>query len=516
MDIAARERADLAQLKAFRDEIDASRISDIVLLGMGGSSLGAAVLSESFGQREGWPRMHVLDSTDPDQIRSVEEAIVLQATTFIVASKSGSTLEPSILKDYFWERVVEAKGAAHAGKQFIAITDPGSALQKAAKAEDFAQIFLGDPSIGGRYSVLSKFGLVPGAAMGLDLERFLGDTERMVRSCGPLVPPAANPGARLGIMLGTLATKCGRDKITILASEGLRTMGAWLEQLIAESTGKKGKGLIPLDGEHLGAPESYGDDRVFVNLRLAGVDHGVERLSGLVELGHPVIDIVAEDSYQLGQLFYMWEIATAVAGSILGINPFDQPDVELAKVKVRELSDAYEKTGMLREPAPIFETDGIALYADAANAEALGTHDCVSGYLKAHLARLKDHDYFALLAFIEHCDANEARLQAMRMKVRDSRKAATCVGFGPRFLHSTGQAYKGGPDTGVFVQITCDHAKDLNIPGRKMTFGTVERAQALGDLAVLDERGRRALRIHLKDVKSGLAKLSEDFDAALQ
>lgn len=516
MDIAARERADLSQLNTLRREIEASQLTDVVLLGMGGSSLGAAALSESFGQREGWPRMHVLDSTDPDQIRAVEAAIVPQATTFIVASKSGSTLEPNILKDYFWQRAVDARGTDAAGKQFVAITDPGSALQAKAKDEHFAHIFLGDPEIGGRYSVLSKFGLVPGAAMGLDLERFLDETERMVKSCGALVPPATNPGVRLGIALGTLATKCGRDKITIFASEGLKTVGAWLEQLIAESTGKHGKGLIPIDGENFADPDAYDDDRVFVSLRLAGVDDDAAQLAALEERGHPVISVVAEDAYELGQLFYLWEIATAVAGSVIGINPFDQPDVEAAKVKARELTDAFEKTGALPASTPLFEKDGIALYADAANAKALGAHDALTGYLKAHFGRIAPHDYVGLLAFIEQSGEHEAPLQAMRLKLRDSKRVATAVEFGPRFLHSTGQAYKGGSDTGVFVVITGEPVEDLKIPGRTISFGTVERAQAIGDTAVLEERGRRVLRLHLTDVNEGLARLSEAFDAALQ
>ncbi|MDE2465851.1 MAG: bifunctional transaldolase/phosoglucose isomerase [Alphaproteobacteria bacterium] len=514
LDIAARERAHLEALTAFRDEIDRARLSDVVLLGMGGSSLGAAVLAESFGQRQGWPRLHVLDSTDPDQIREIEKKIVPQATRFIVASKSGTTLEPSLLKDYFWDRAVRARGAAAAGDAFIAITDPGSALEKEAKGENFGHVFLGDPQIGGRFSVLSKFGLVPGTAMGLDLERFLDETQHMVTGCGPLVPGYANPGVRLGVVLGTLATKFGRDKVTILASEGLRTLGAWLEQLIAESTGKQGKGLIPVDRESPGDPATYGNDRVFVLVRLAGVDHGAD-VAALEEAGHPVLQIVAEDSYQLGQLFFLWEVAIAIAGSIIGINPFNQPDVEAAKVKARELTDAFQKTGTLPQSAPIYEQRGITLYADDANAEAIGHHDDLAGYLRAHFARLKEGDYAALLAFIEHCDAFENELTRMRVKLRDAKRVATCVGFGPRFLHSTGQAYKGGPDSGVFLEITGEPAEDLEVPGRKISFGMVERAQALGDFAVLNERGRRALRIHLKDVASGLSHLCEVFDAAL-
>ena len=253
-----------------------------------------------------------------------------------------------------------------------------------------------------------------------------------------------------------------------------------------------------------------------MQLRLAGVDRAGEMLTALEVQGHPVIRIVIEDSYQLGQLFFLWEMATAIAGAVIGINPFNQPDVESAKVKVRELSAEYEKAGTLPDEAPVFEDGNIALFADAANAQALGRHEHLSGYLKTHLERLKPNDYFALLAFVEHCDANEAPLQAIRLKVRDTLKSATCLGFGPRYLHSTGQAYKGGPNTGVFVEISCDHAEDLPIPGHRITFGAVERAQALGDIAVLNERGRRALRIHLKDVKAGLKTLSEAFDAALQ
>jgi transaldolase/glucose-6-phosphate isomerase len=516
MDIAARERADLSQLNALRDEIGNSELSDVVLLGMGGSSLGAAVLSESFGDRTDWPRMHVLDSTDPDQIRAVEKAIVLSATKFIVASKSGSTLEPNILKDYFWNRVVEARGIEEAGKQFVAITDPGSALEAKAKDERFAHIFLGDPEIGGRYSVLSKFGLVAGASMGLDLERFLDETGRMVKSCGALVPPAANPGVQLGITLGTLAAKAGRDKVTIIASEGLKTMGAWLEQLIAESTGKHGKGLIPVDGETLGDPDVYGDDRVFVNLRLAGVADGSAEIAALEEAGHPVITIVAEDAYQLGQLFYLWEIAVAVAGSVIDINPFDQPDVEAAKIKARELTAEFEVNGALPAPEPIFETHGVTLYADKANAEALDFRVTLAGYLKAHLARIKPGDYVALIAFIEQSAAHEAPLQAMRMRLRDAKRVATAVQFGPRFLHSTGQLYKGGPDCGLFIVITCDPVEDLAIPGHKISFGTVERAQAIGDIAVLEERGRRVLHIHLSSAEDGLSQLAEAFETALQ
>jgi transaldolase / glucose-6-phosphate isomerase len=507
LDIAERERADLAQLRAFAKTMEG--LSDIVLLGMGGSSLGSDVLAEVFGRRAGWPGLHVLDSTDPEQITAVARKLVPATTRFIVASKSGSTLEPNILKDYFFEFV------GRNANQFIAITDPGSSLEKTAKSEGFAHVFLGDPAIGGRFSVLSKFGLVPAAAMGLDVERLLKETQRMVVSCRPLAPPAANPGVRLGIVLGALAAKCGRDKVTILASRALESVGVWLEQLIAESTGKQGKGLIPITGEPLAGPDAYGDDRIFVQIHLAGTEDDESQLRALEEQGHPVIRIAIEDSYQLGQVFYLWEVAIALAGAVIGINPFDQPDVEAAKVETRRLSDAYEKTGALAKEEPIFALNGFSLYAGGKNAAELRGGNSLAQILRAHLDRIEAGDYFALLAYLEQSDARRAPLEAMRLKVRDRKTVATCVEFGPRYLHSTGQAYKGGPDSGVFLVVTADHAKDLAIPGRKASFGTIELAEALGDFAVLNTRGRRALRIHLSDAKQGLAQLAEAMDEAL-
>ena len=507
LDIVGRELRELTQLRAFAKS--AEGLSDIVLLGMGGSSLGADVLGEVFGRRAGWPGLHVLDSTDPEQIAAVAHRIVLATTLFIVSSKSGSTLEPNILKDYFFE--LTGKN----GKQFVAITDPGSSLEKTAKDEGFAHVFLGDPTIGGRFSVLSKFGVVPAAAMGLDIERLLKEAQRMVVSCGAAAPPAANPGAKLGIVLGTLAAKCGRDKVTILASRALESVGTWLEQLIAESTGKHGKGLIPITGEPLGAPDAYGDDRVFVHLHLAGTESSEVQLRALEERGHPVIRIVIEDSYQLGQIFYLWEIAIALAGAVIGIDPFDQPDVEAAKIETRKLSDQYEKTGALAKQEPIFALNGFSLYADGKNKVGLRGGNSLAQILRTHLDGIEAGDYFALLAYLEPTAAHKAQLEAMRLKVRDKKTVATCVEFGPRYLHSTGQAYKGGPNSGVFLAITCDHRRDLVIPGRKASFGTIQLAEALGDFAVLGERGRRALRIHLSDTTQGLAQLAEAMDEAL-
>ncbi|MBS0275639.1 MAG: bifunctional transaldolase/phosoglucose isomerase [Proteobacteria bacterium] len=501
-DVVSRELKDVPNLKAFAAEVEKNKTTDIVLLGMGGSSLGAEVLRETFGHREGWPNLHVLDSTDPAQIGAVEKAIKMGSTLFIVSSKSGTTLEPNILFDYFFA------ASGKAGKQFIAITDPGSSMEKTAKEHGFGHVFYGEPSIGGRYSVLSKFGLVPAAAMGLDVERLLTETQKFVQSTGELVPASANPGARLGIALGVLANKYGRDKVTILASNALSHVGTWLEQLIAESTGKQGKGLIPVDREPVGAPSSYGNDRVFVNLRVAGDEDHTDAVGALEKAGHPTVRITIDDSYQIGQLFYLCEAAIAFAGMVLKIDPFDQPDVEAAKVSARKLTDAYEKNGRLDEGTPFWDGDGIAAYGD-------GKGRSLGEILKNHLAQLKAGDYFALLAFIELSEGHDAVLQKIRRKVRAKFTNATCFEFGPRFLHSTGQAYKGGPNSGVFLTLTADHKEDRDIPGRKATFGVVEKAQAIGDFSVLVERKRRALRLHMKDADAGLAALTRAFEEAL-
>src|SRR5262249_48924173 len=352
------------------------------------------------------------------------------------------------------------------------------------------------------------------AIMGLDIPRFLHATEEMVHACGAGVPAAENPGVVLGAVLGELA-ECGRDKVTLIASPGIADFGAWLEQMLAESTGKVGKGLIPVDGETVGTPEVYGTDRVFVYVRLeSGPNPSQDRaVNDLERAGHPVVRIAVDKPYNIGEEFFRWEIATAVAGSIIGINAFNQPDVEASKIATRRLTAEFERSGALPREEPFFQSDGIKLFADEANAAALrrasgtGADETLVGYLSAHLKRLAAGDYFALLAYIERNAAHAQSLQAMRHAVRDTRRVATCVGFGPRFLHSTGQAYKGGPNTGVFLQITCDDAIDLPVPGQKYAFGLVKSAQARGDFQVLAERRRRALRVHLADVKHGLHEL---------
>jgi transaldolase / glucose-6-phosphate isomerase len=501
------------QLVQMGSEVKTQKFTHALLLGMGGSSLCPEVLSKTFGKISGYPELHVLDSTDPAEIKAIESKIDVKKTLFIVSSKSGTTLEPNIFKEYFFDRAKQLSGAENAGKQFIAITDPGSKLEEVAAKDKFRHVFHGVPSIGGRYSALSDFGLVPGAVMGLDVLKFLDRTEEMVEACASSVPVNENPGAVLGAILGTLA-KNGRDKVTLITSPGIRDLGAWLEQLLAESTGKQGKGLIPIDREEIGAPEVYGSDRVFAYVRLESAPDANQdaKVAALEKAGHPVVRMSLRDTYDLGQSFFRWEIATAVAGSIIGINAFNQPDVEASKLATRSLTDQYEKTGSLPAEQPILEESGIKLFADEKNATAFagaaGNDKSLAAYLRAHLARIRAGDYFATLAYIEMNDANESSLQKIRHAVRDKKRVATCLGFGPRFLHSTGQAYKGGPNSGVFLQITCEDAADLQVPGQKYTFGIVKAAQARGDFAVLAERNRRALRVHLgKDVQSGLTQL---------
>ena len=516
--IVDEQRKSIRRFPNFAAEVRDAGFSHVLLLGMGGSSLCPDVLAKSFGKIDGFPELHVLDSTDPAQIKSTENKVDLANTLFFVSSKSGTTLEPNIFKQYFFARAKEVIGD-RAGSHFIAITDPGSKLRQEAESDGFRKIFLGVPSIGGRYSALSDFGIAPAAAMGIEIEKFLDRANEMVAACGPGVGPMNNPGVMLGAILG-VAHNSGRNKLTIATSSRIYDLGAWLEQLIAESTGKNGKGLIPVDREPLGEPQIYGIDRVFVYLKLDGdADSYGEKLDTIQRAGHPVVRITLRDVYDLGQEFFRWEIATAVTGSIIGINPFDQPDVEASKIATRKLTEEYEQKGALPAETPVFITEGVKLFADERNAEELkrgAEVQSLSGYLKAHFDRLSKGDYFALLAYVEMNEPHERALQSIRESVRDAKRVATCLGFGPRFLHSTGQAYKGGPNSGVFLQITCDDANDLDVPDQNYTFGIVKAAQARGDFEVLAERGRRALRVHLgPDVSEGLAKLAAVVAAAL-
>ncbi|HXN93463.1 MAG TPA: bifunctional transaldolase/phosoglucose isomerase [Candidatus Acidoferrales bacterium] len=515
--ITEEQIAHIDALKQIAEDVKKARFKHALLLGMGGSSLCPEVLRMTFGKIKGYPELHVLDSTDPAQIKAIEAKVDLKSTICIVSSKSGSTLEPNIYKQYFFERVKAKVGEKEAGNRFIAITDPGSKLQQVAEADKFRKIFFGVPSIGGRYSALSNFGMVPAAVMGLDVAKFLKNTEEMVRACDASSAADSNPGVVLGTILGVAANH-GRDKITIVTSPGIFDLGAWLEQLIAESTGKIGKGIIPVDRERLAKPAAYGNDRVFAYLRLESKPSKAQdaAVAALEKAGHPVVRITLPSTYNLGQEFFRWEIATAVAGSIIGINAFNQPDVEASKIETKKLTSQYEATGSLPPESPFFEEKGIKLFADEKNAAALTGGAKLADVLKTHLSHLGTGDYFAVLGYITMNPANEKTLQTIRHAVRDKKKVATVLGFGPRFLHSTGQAYKGGPNSGVFLQITCDDAKDLAVPGQKYTFGIVKAAQARGDFAVLAERGRRALRVHLgKNLKSGLATLTKAVQKAI-
>ncbi|MDD2876272.1 MAG: bifunctional transaldolase/phosoglucose isomerase [Acidiphilium sp.] len=514
LEIVAHEHHSVGTLIRYADAIKSGGFTHIALLGMGGSSLGPEVLATSFGPQRGWPQFHMLDSTDPAQIKTLESKLDLAKTMFIVSSKSGSTLEPNIFLAYFKSRMIATVGATDWAKHFTAVTDPGSALESRARHDNFAHLFHGLKSIGGRYSVLSKFGMVPAAAMGIGVETFLADTAHMVNSCRASVPVGQNPGAELGILLGIAAKQFKRDKVTIVASPKLADLGAWLEQLIAESTGKQGHGLIPIDGEALGDVGVYGNDRVFAYLVLDGDEQKSQtgHIEALAMNGHPVVRIAVADIGKIGQEFFRWEMATAVAGAILGINPFDQPDVEASKIKTKALTDAYEKGGRVPHDAPLFQQNGSALYADPQNAEALGHHNTLLSYLKRHFDRAHAGDYIALLAYIERNQAHMDALEAIRTRLRDARNVATCLGFGPRFLHSTGQAYKGGPNSGVFLQLTADDEHDMAVPDHSYSFGQVKAAQAEGDLSVLVERGRRVIRLHMKDVAGGLKELSEAID----
>ena len=511
LSICEEQLANIEALKQLAAEVKTAKLKHVLLLGMGGSSLCPEVLRMTFGRVAGFPELYVLDSTDPVQIKAIEKKLDLKKTLCIVSSKSGSTLEPNIFKQYFFERVKKAVGDKLVGSRFIAVTDPGSKMQQVAENDKFWKIFAGVPSIGGRYSALSNFGMVPAAAMGMDLGKFLKNTLEMVRACGAGSAADTNPGVVLGTVLGVAANH-GRDKITIIASPGVSDLGAWLEQLIAESTGKVGKGIIPVDREKLAKPTTYGDDRVFAYLRLAAKPNKAQdaAVAAIEKAGHPVVRITLPNVYALGQEFFRWEIATAVAGSIIGINAFNQPDVEASKIETKKLTSEYEAQGSLPPELPFLVSKEAKLFADEKNSAALGGGKSLGDVVKTHLSRIGTGDYFAVLGYIPMNAENEKALQTIRHSVRDAKKVATCLGFGPRFLHSTGQAYKGGPNTGVFLQITCDDQSDLAVPGQSYTFGVVKSAQARGDFAVLAERGRRALRVHLgKNLKSGLNALAK-------
>lgn len=491
LDIAERELNEIEKYSAIKD--DAREFLDIVLLGMGGSSLCPDVLSKVFNIE----RFHVLDSTVPDQILRLRASIDPADTLFMVASKSGTTLEPNIFLDYFFDQVAAVKGSDKAGENFIAITDPGSKLEALAKRDGFRRVYFGDAEIGGRFSALSVFGMAPAAAMGLDLADLLENAESLVGACkrGSAVE---NPAAFLGCVLGA-AQKCGRDKLEILASPSVSSIAAWLEQLVAESTGKIGKAIIPVDLRGtLGTPAGR-SDRVLVYVRdsaSAAAEHD-EYVEALRAAHEPVITVDLSDKSEIGAEFFRWEFATAVAGSIMGINPFDQPDVESAKVEAKKLTERFEETGELPSDEPFLEKEGMRFFSNEENRVAIGAHSSASEIISAHLDRVRPGDYVGILAYVDMSEQNAGKLEAFRDLVSAKTGVSVSLQFGPRFLHSTGQAFKGGPDSGLFIQISAEDASDLDVPGRAFTFGVVKDAQARGDFQVLLDRGRRALRIKL-------------------
>lgn len=491
--------------RAFHDDIAQAGFTAVLLMGMGGSSLCPEVLSMTFGKTN----FHILDSTVPAQVRSVEDKLDLTKTLFIVASKSGSTLEPNCFKQYFFDRVSERVGVENAGTQFVAITDPGSKMEQIAKEDGFRHIFYGKPEIGGRFSALSAFGMTAAASMGRDVEAFLTSSAEMVDAC-KTADPNSNPGALLGLILG-VCHKNGRDKLTIFTTPEIHDVGAWLEQLVAESTGKNGVAIIPLDREAVIDTTKYSSDRLFTFLAVTGNDSLDEQYAAVTNAGHPAVRIELNSVDDLGQEFFRWEFATAVAGAVMQINPFNQPDVEAAKIEARKITDEYEKTGSLPAEEPFFSAGGMSLFSSEEYAATLNSTvdiPSIENYLNAHIHQIVAGDYFAVLGYIEMNEENEKMLSAIRQSVLERKHAATCLGFGPRFLHSTGQAYKGGGNNGVFLQITSDDAFDLPVPGQKYTFGVVKAAQARGDFQVLLDRGRRALRVHLgADVATGLKEL---------
>ncbi len=495
-------------LVAFADRIRGVReFKHLMLCGMGGSSLCPEVLRQTFGPQEGYPELLVLDSTDPDAFCDIADQIDITKCLFIISSKSGTTTEPLVFYKYWYDQVGKRK--ENPGECFVAITDPGTLMEQMATDDKFKRIFLNPADIGGRYSALSYFGMVPAALMGLDIKKLLDRSERIVHSCASVVPAADNPGARLGAIMGECA-RAGRDKLTIVADPKISSLGLWVEQLIAESTGKEGKGIVPVAGETLGPPSVYGDDRLFVSIAVGKLDGQTDvKLKALEAAGHPVVYRTLTDLYDLGEEFFLWETATAFAGYRLGINPFDQPNVQESKDATKELLEKFASEGKLHEQ-PVLVADGtLRVHADDKTLAVLPSSSVLEA-LRAHLARAGAGDYIALLNYIEETPENESIIQQMRTHLRDATRCATTTGYGPRFLHSTGQLHKGGPDTGVFIQVTAPDTTDLPIPNQPYSFSTLKQAQALGDFRSLASRGRRAIRVDLgADTTAGLRRLGD-------
>jgi transaldolase/glucose-6-phosphate isomerase len=515
VEIAQQTHAQSGELREFAQSC-AKRFEHVVVLGMGGSSLAPDILRATFGKTAGYPALHVLDSTDPQQIKSLDESLDIARSLFIVASKSGTTTEPDAFFRYFYQRAQQTVGAANAADHFIAITDPGTKLETEARETGFLRVFVNDPNIGGRYSALSYFGMVPAALAGYDVAAILDRAINAMHANARTVPAQDAPGVRFGAAIGALA-KSGRDKLTIVTHPAVEAFGSWAEQLIAESTGKSGTGIVPIEGEPLGEPSDYGNDRVFVYVgaSLPNAPDTIEpALANLGEAGHPVIRLAMTDVLDIGEQFYLWEIATAAAGAVLGIDAFDQPNVQESKDNTKRLLAEFASQGSFSEPEPRVRTDGaLVVPLSGSRAAALGAD--LNAAVAAIVAQIKTGDYVAFNAYVPMDDENREALLRIRTTVRDAVKVATTVGFGPRFLHSTGQLHKGGPNEGVFFQLTYDPPFDLAIPGM-VGFRMLQRAQALGDFASLDKRDRRGVRVHfLGEAKDGLASLASALEAAV-
>jgi len=514
VEIAQQTHAQSAELREFAQGC-AKRFDHVVVLGMGGSSLAPDILRATFGKTPGFPELHVLDSTDPQQIDALDRALDIARTLFIVASKSGTTTEPDAFYRYFFSRVQQTVGGQNAADHFVAITDPGTKLEAEAKTERFLRVFTNDPNIGGRYSALSYFGMVPAALAGYDIAAILDRAVNAMHANAATVAAEDAPGVRFGAAIGALA-KAGRDKLTIVTNPKVRAFGAWAEQLIAESTGKSGTGIVPIEGEPLGGASAYGSDRVFVYVGygLGGDDDAEQRLCELEQAGHPVIRLAMTDTLEIGEQFYLWEIATAAAGSVLKIDAFDQPNVQESKDNTKRLLAAFAGRGTFDEPEPRVRTGDALVYPlSGSRTAALGSD--LHAAVAAIVAQMRPGDYVAFNAYVPMNAQTEEALQRVRVAVRDAQRVATTVGFGPRFLHSTGQLHKGGSDEGVFFQLTYDAPFDLAIPGM-VGFRMLQRAQALGDFESLDKRSRRGIRIHFPgELDAGLAAFGDAVESAV-
>ena len=471
----------------FADSIRHRGFKHVMVCGMGGSSLCPEVLARAFGPQQGFPELLVLDSTDPDVIARFRDQIDIEHCLFVIASKSGTTTEPTVFYKYWYEEL--SKRRRDPGENFVAITDPGSPLVDTASELGFQRTFLNQADIGGRYSALSYFGMAPAALMGINVHKFLDRAKQAEQQFSAVMPVASNDALKLGTILGECAN-AGRDKLTLVIDPRIETLGLWIEQLIAESTGKQDKGILPVAGEPLGDPSTYGDDRVFVSISIGEIAQDTKtHLDHLADAGHPVIHRTLNDIYDLSGEFFAWEFATACAGWRLGINPFDQPNVQEAKDATRELLSEFTKTGQLPDAEkPVADDDAI----------------------RAQVKSIKPHDYVAFLNYIEETPEVDRKLQELRTTVRDRTKCATTTGYGPRFLHSTGQLHKGGPNSGVFFQISAADKVDFPVPGEPYTFSILKQAQALGDFRALSSRGRRVVRVDLgSDAVAGLSHLHE-------